>query len=45
MRLVLRLALPVGLLMGVMGAAAVIFMATGARDCSAWFSPLLPPCW
>jgi hypothetical protein len=45
MRLVLRLALPVGLLMGAMGASAIFHMATGANGCSLWFAPIMPHCW
>ena len=45
MRLVIWLALPAGLLMGAMGVAMVLHMATGANDCSAWFAPIMPSCW
>ncbi|MGA3400005.1 MAG: hypothetical protein ABSC95_12365 [Acetobacteraceae bacterium] len=45
MRLIIWLALPVGLLIGAAGVTIVYEMANGMGHCATWLSIVMPYCW
>lgn len=45
MRLVIRLALPVGLVVGAAGVTMAVHLASGTSYCATWLSAIMPYCW
>jgi hypothetical protein len=45
MRLIIWLALPMGLLIGAVGVTVVVEMANGMDHCATWLAAVLPYCW